>query len=448
MAKIDLKQNKKISGFSRTTRDDPLTGGETVTYAHPSGFKLIFFPKPKFSRKFASITVPFGSLHNRTETRNGILQLPPGSAHYMEHCIFGKDENGGLLGKLSSLGASANAYTSHTHTMYYFSAADNFFQSLELYFDSVVNPYLGVDRVDSERDIILQELSMYEDDPDSMIIRDTMESLYLEHPVRLDIGGTKESVSKISFNDLEKIRETFYSPGCITLAVAGDMPEEKLLEFIEGKYLSSSPVTDKTPVFPPEPEGISAATGDREMDVDVQSFMIGIKNPAISPQKPISPKEAAAVQKGGDLLADILLGSSSDIFEELYSEGLINDSFRFGFTCEETYSYFLAGGESEDPRKASEKLYSMLVQQISEFNVADRQKSFETRKRSSIGNFIRSLDSVESCGMAGAVGSLYGIHVFDLPRIYADLDLHKALGSMEFLTDTNFLRKSYIIRER
>jgi predicted Zn-dependent peptidase len=51
-----------------------------------------------------------------------------------------------LLGKLSALGASANAYTSHTHTLYYFSSVRYFEQTLDLYLDAILNPYLENDR--------------------------------------------------------------------------------------------------------------------------------------------------------------------------------------------------------------------------------------------------------------------------------------------------------------
>ncbi len=124
-------------------------------------------PRTGFSRKFAAISIPFGSVNDSVRTDGGRIRLPAGTAHYMEHCIFSKDENGGLLSRLSSMGANANAYTSFDHTMYYFTSSENFSEILDVYAKAVMEPYLGQDRIDAERDIIIQELKMYKDNPDS-----------------------------------------------------------------------------------------------------------------------------------------------------------------------------------------------------------------------------------------------------------------------------------------
>ena len=129
----------KTDIFSREVLIDKVTGGKIIRFTHPCGFSLQYIPKLKFSKKFASILVPFGSVNSSVRFNDEISDFPAGSAHYMEHCIFSKDESGGLLARLSSLGASANAYTSNTHTLYYFTSVENFFDSLKLYFGCVLN---------------------------------------------------------------------------------------------------------------------------------------------------------------------------------------------------------------------------------------------------------------------------------------------------------------------
>jgi hypothetical protein len=83
-------------------------------------------------------------------------------------------------------------------TLYYFSTVDHFGEALRLFFQTVLNPYLETDRIESERPVIQAELNQYMDDPDTRAYMKTVEALYEHHPVRADIGGTIESVATIT----------------------------------------------------------------------------------------------------------------------------------------------------------------------------------------------------------------------------------------------------------
>ncbi len=454
----------KNNQFTKTERTDPLTGVTIQTFRHPCGLILHRIPKKKFSKKFAGILVPYGSIHNQFKTQDGMATVPPGTAHYLEHCIFSKEEEGGgLLNKLSSLGVNANAYTSHTHTMYYFTTVDHFTQAFDLYFNAVIHPYLEQDRLDAERSIILQELEMYQDDPDNQCFANMIESLYFNHPVRIDIGGTKESVMQITPAHLKQIQTCFYTPHALTVTVAGDVEEEEILGVLN-KYLDSLPSdSTKRPEFhyQDEPLTIAESSAFYEMDVSAESFLIGIKNPAISPAAPIAGREKIINQKGGQLFFEMILGSSSEIFETLYSEGLVNDSFAFQYICEETYSYVAMGGESPEPKRAAKKLHALLM---GAFPIQDAALSagngdgqpeepmdptdFELQKRVEAGDFVRSLDSVEHCGMSAAIAELSGLNIFDYPEIYDKMELKRVVDAMRFVCDPDLETESFIFRKR
>ncbi len=435
--------NKSL--FIKTQRIDELTGGIVNTFRHPCGLIAHFIPKSGFSKKFAGILVPYGSIHNKFQTAQGPANVPAGTAHYLEHCIFSKEENGGLLTKLSSYGANANAYTSHTHTMYYFTTVNHFEETFELYFKSVITPYLEQDRVDAERNVILQELDMYEDDPDNQCFSQLIESLYTNHPVRIDIGGTKESVMEINPEHLKKIRECFYSPKAITITVAGDVNEYKILNIIE-KYLTSCTVGEKKPsyIFSDESIAVIRNSVSYEMDVAAESFLLGMKNNNVLPQSPVIGYDKVMNQKSGQLFFEMILGSSSEIFETLYAEGLINDSFGFQYVCEETYSYLVMGGESPNPKLAARKLYKLIKEQfVKGFDAMD----FELQKRVAAGNFVRSLDSVEHCGMSMAIAELSNLSIFDYQEIYDKMELDNIIDSVRFVCDEEMKTETFIIKK-
>jgi predicted Zn-dependent peptidase len=424
---------------NRTIRTDLLTGADMITYEHEGGFSCSLIPRPGFSKKYAGILIPFGSIHSNFDTLNGQIELPAGSAHYMEHCIFSKADHTGLLSELSALGANVNAYTSNTHTLYYFTCVDHFEQAFTKYLQAVLNPYLEPDRVESERKIILQEIKMHEDDPDSVAYNEVLESLYLSHPVRNEIGGTPESVKSITSEHLKFIRTNYYNPHSIRLTVAGDLSEQDLLRIVDGIELGKRPEDSFLSVtFPQEESLVAEHEREKKMDVSMESFLIGIKNPfsgknpAYAGQLVPSARQILQYRKGGQLLFEMMLGKTSELFETLYASGMINDSFGFHYVYEDTYSYLVAGGESLDPEKAADQVLNMLARAIE--SPIDPVE-FEAQKRSSTGRFVRSLDIIESCGRSSAMASLSGVHLFDIPEIYAGIKADQILASLQFAQD-------------
>jgi predicted Zn-dependent peptidase len=440
-----IDKTNETGNFTIAKREDQFTGGTMYTYSHPCGFTMNFIPKPKFSKKFAGILVPFGSIHNEIESENGNITLPSGSAHYMEHCVFGKEENGGLLARLSSLGASVNAYTSNTHTMYYLNTVDNFETAFEVYLNAVISPYLGEDRIEAERNIIIQELDMYEDDPDSRCYSDLLEAMYHNHPVRLDIGGTRESVKEITSEHLNAIKDNYYSFNSISITIAGDIKGEDIIAILQ-KYPeldASKPSTSKTS-FPQEPRSINSPLSERKMEVSMESFLIGLKNPDVNSKAPLTGFQRFENQKGGQLYLEMILGDSSRIFETLYSKSLINDTFGFHYICEKTYSYLIIGGESSNPREACELVYSMLQEEFQ--NDIDIEE-FEIQKRVTAGNLIRLLDTVDSCGLSASVARLSDMHIFDYLQVYDSMDPEKIRQSMKFVINSSLKTESYVMKK-
>ncbi|HAL74642.1 MAG TPA: hypothetical protein DCM45_06085 [Clostridiales bacterium] len=422
------------AGFIRHERQDPLTGKVLRTYRHTCGLIVKFIPRPGFARKFAAVTVPYGSVHVKFKDEQQILSVPAGTAHFLEHCVFSRDEGGGLLGKLSALGASANAYTSHTHTLYYFSAVRHFDEALDSYLDAILNPYLETDRVEAERPVILSELDQYHDDPETRCYNSLIENLYENHPVRLDIGGTAESVQAITSEDLKQVWRNFYKPCRLSMTLAGDLDENLILHSLQDRLNSwtGSQKNRAMPLLPDEPAFPAQKEITLHMDVSTPSFLVGIKDPLILPGQEMNGRDLVARQRAARLLLDTLISPVSPLFDQLYSQGLINDSFGFHYSCEENFAFLACGGESTKPEKAAEAIRNGL---ISYFNAGIDSNLFEIQKRAAAGDFVRSLDSVEHSGMVQAQCNLHDIDLFDYPEIYDNIDCTTAGEAMRFLAD-------------
>src|SRR5699024_10923918 len=119
-------------------------------------------------------------------------------------------------------GASANAYTSFTKTAYLFAATNQVEKNVTTLLNFVQDPYFSDDSVEKEKGIIAQEIEMYNDQPDWQSFMGTLRALFHQHPVKIDIAGTVDSIQSITKDDLYTCYNTFYHPENMSLFIAGN----------------------------------------------------------------------------------------------------------------------------------------------------------------------------------------------------------------------------------
>ncbi|TXK91723.1 insulinase family protein, partial [Parageobacillus sp. SY1] len=156
-----------------------------------NGLDVYILPKKGFHKTYATFTTKYGSVDNQFVPlgKTEMKQVPDGIAHFLEHKLFEK-EDGDVFQQFSKQGASANAFTTFTRTAYLFSSTTNVEKNLETLIDFVQSPYFSDQTVEKEKGIIGQEIRMYDDNPDWRVYFGVIESLYQNHPVKIDIAGT------------------------------------------------------------------------------------------------------------------------------------------------------------------------------------------------------------------------------------------------------------------
>src|SRR5690625_2866412 len=164
-----------------------------------NGLHVYVLPKEGFNKTYAVFTTKYGSIdHHFTPLgEKEPLKVPDGIAHFLEHKMF-EDEDGDVFHDFSKQGASANAFTSFTRTAYLFSSTTNVEKNLETLINFVQHPYFTDESVDKEKGIINQEIAMYNDDPDWRAYFGLINNMYENHPVKIDIAGTEQSIAQIT----------------------------------------------------------------------------------------------------------------------------------------------------------------------------------------------------------------------------------------------------------
>ena len=157
-----------------------------------NGLKVIIFHKPGYSLTSACFGTAFGGLNICQRHNARDYSFHPGTAHFLEHKLFESEEKD-IMTAFSLMGANVNAFTSYKETVYYFTkSGEDIKDCLNLLLDFVQNLSITKESVEKEKGIIVEEVSMYMQNPDSRLINETYKSLYEKYPLKYDIGGDEE----------------------------------------------------------------------------------------------------------------------------------------------------------------------------------------------------------------------------------------------------------------
>ena len=188
---------------------DQKLGESYIKAVHPSGLTVYICEKPAYASAYALFGTKYGSIDTRFRVKGGDwVDVPEGIAHFLEHKLF-ESEEGDAFTRYAETGAYANAFTSFDRTCYLFSCSGRFADSFAILLDFVQSPYFTKETVDKEQGIIGQEIRMYDDDPDWRVLFNLLTAMYKNHPVRIDIAGTVDSIAQIDDKLLYTCYNTF-----------------------------------------------------------------------------------------------------------------------------------------------------------------------------------------------------------------------------------------------
>lgn len=395
---------------------------EKVYYSHlnesvyqhtlKNGLNVYMIPKNDFHKVFATFTTHYGSFDQSfisPKTGKKVNQ-PEGIAHFLEHKMFSMPDKTDAFETLSKFGVNANAYTNFDRTSYLFSGTKNIEGALNYLLDFVQTPYFTVKSVKKEQGIIAEELRMYADYPNQRLFYGLLQNLYQKHPIHVEIGGTVESIHKITAKKLYDAYETFYHPSNMEVVLVGNFDPEAMLKLIEDNQ-SNKGYQYQEPIkrfMPKEPKAIRTAHAEIEMPVVMPKLALGVK------LTPASGREALKKDIALAILMDMYFSNSTKNYQQLLNSRLINESFEYTSIEEEgafTMAFF---GDTVDPTLLKNRLTKMIL-------ALKRQKHdpvvFERQKKSTLGSFIMSLNSLESISMGFTNYLANGVSMFEVPEI-------------------------------
>lgn len=405
-----------------------------------NGLQVYVLPKAGFQKIYATFSTKYGSIDNHFKVAGQEeIQVPDGIAHFLEHKMFEEPE-GDIFSKFASQGASANAFTSFDQTVYLFSATENIKDNLETLINFVQNPYFTDQNVEKEKGIIGQEIGMYRDNPDWRVYFGLIEAMYAVHPVRIDIAGTVESISTITKETLYTCYNAFYHPSNMLLFIVGGVDAEEVLAWVrenqEKKNYPSQGEIDR--LFQPEPEEVHEKRRTSKLPVSLPKCLFGFKETQVG----YSGVERLRRDLATKLALDLLLGSSSRLYQKLYDEELISDSFSHEFNSNPRYAFSAIGGDTKDP----DRLLEVVTEEIKKIVQSGfREEDFERTRKKKIGGFLRMLNSPESIAHEFTRYRFRGGDMFEVLSIYESLTLEEVNTRLSEHIDWEQLAVSLVV---
>jgi predicted Zn-dependent peptidase len=160
-----------------------------------------------------------------------------GASHFLEHLLFkGSAERSAraIAEAVETVGGDMNAFTTQEYTAFYVRVPDDHLPlALDILSDIVWTPALRADEVESERQVILEEIHMRDDTPDDLVHEQFGAALYPEHPLGREVIGTVESIEAISRDDIAAYHAAHYRPGNVVVAAAGNVVHEDVVRLVE-----------------------------------------------------------------------------------------------------------------------------------------------------------------------------------------------------------------------
>jgi len=202
-----------------------------------NGIQVFLDPMPHYQSVAVGLWVRVGSAFE-TRVNNGM-------SHMVEHMLFkgtkvrsAKD----IADEMTEIGGFLDAYTTKEFTCYYTRTLDiHLKKALDIMSDMILNAVIDEEELKKEQGVILEEIDMYEDDPDELVHEQLVKKIWRGYPIGYDISGEKEIIKNFSRSDVCQFKEKHYNSSNIVISIAGNMNVTDTYHILEEKFADIRP---------------------------------------------------------------------------------------------------------------------------------------------------------------------------------------------------------------
>jgi predicted Zn-dependent peptidase len=358
-----------------------------------------------------SIALGFWIGAGSRDERNG----KAGVSHFIEHLLFKGTHSytaQDIAEIFDRLGGELNAATSREHTVIYARVPDDRLETaVEVMSDMVFCPLFA--ELDAEREVVLEEIAMYEDTPQDYVHDLIAAAVFGNRPLGRPVVGSADVISSISRRSIAAYHRAMYVPGNVVVAAAGNLDHNRLIGLLERAEKERVELRPGTPrvrsplVRPPAP-------GIRFQRKDTEQFHVCLAAPGIS--------RSDRRRFAASLLDNILGGSaSSRLFQEIREKrGMAYSVYSFASQYTDTGQIGFYVGTRPENLKDCLEIAASEIADIAAGGLAEAE--LERAKENLKGRIMLSMESTSNRMTRLGRSVITDTEILSLPRIIAEIE--------------------------
>lgn len=389
-------------------------------YIFSNGVKVLTEEMPYVHSAVIGIWVKTGSRYENLNNH--------GVSHFIEHLLFKGTANRTakqIVEELEAVGGSLNAFTTKEYTCFYAKIlAEHLHKAMELLCDMFFNSLFLQEDIEKEKNVILEEVKMYEDSPDEIIHDLFAQTIWKNHSLGRTILGTADSIKALTRTDIMSYYTQHYCPGNTVIAVAGKIKHDDIVDKLS-KYFSE---WDNRPC----PVGLEQPQTESSVIIakkDTEQVQICLGVPGL-------PQEHA--QSYALLVLNNVLGGglSSRLFQEIREDrGLAYSIYSYHTTYLDTGLLAVYAGTS--PNRFDE-VVKLIATELVKLKIKGITREELLRAKEQIkGNLLLGMESASNrMSRLGRTEICYG-------RVITAEEVVKRISEVEFATVNQLCRELF-----
>ena len=351
-----------------------------------NGLEVYLYKTDKTKNFYITISVKYGARITKYKVGNRVVDVIPGSAHFLEHKVMALSENKAISKRINDLGSLANAWTSYYGTNYNIFGSINLIENLKLLLDIFYNTNINEKSVNEEKGIIGEEIDMYKDQIDSLMYSKLFDNLFNKSYSKHTVVGEREDIANITAKSLNEIYNDYYVPNNTFIIVTGNFDIDEVMNTIKD-YMKNIKVKPKE-----LPKRIKER--DKEIvNIPYEEIKKDMENTRV--KYAIKMKKNIFGIKDDNILKDYLglilsnnFSATSELFER-YKDNDIVIGMSYGVNIIDDYLIININALTND----GNRFINNIKEDIKKLKL--NEEEFERKKKKYLKSYILDFDNIE-----------------------------------------------------
>lgn len=344
-----------------------------------NGLRIITEEIPSVKSATIGIWIGTGS---RSETLENT-----GVSHFIEHLLFKGTKSRSakeIAEAVDAVGGQLNAFTAKEYTCYYIKVIDQHIPlAMDILSDLVLHPQFAPEDLEKERQVVLEEIYMYEDAPDEMVHDLYMENVWPDHTLGRNILGTADTIRCMNMEMIRRYYDNYYRPTNMVIASAGNIKHEQLVSLAEKSLSQITGSASKTPLHVPQ---FNNTVFVKQRDTEQMHICLGVRGLPLHDEQAYTLNVLNAILGGG---------LSSRLFQSIREErGLAYSVYSYLNSYQDAGLFTIYAGTRPGNAKHVVSLVQSEMKEITERGITPAE--LERAKEYIIGNLLLGLENTSS----------------------------------------------------